>query len=164
VVAEKEHKLDMFGRVLPALDKRSKDFYDSLTVEEKKAYAPLVLMRAMSSLGDQNKQAAYQLLMVNDLVNIGFWSLSKHHELQHLLLCATGLGSKQYHPWLAAKSKAKTNRIDQFLMELNPGCNQQELAILKSQHDAKSIKRLAQDAGKSDAEVKQLVEDAKKLS
>ena len=117
----------------------------------------------MSSLGDQNKHAAYQLLAVNDLVNVGFWNLSKYHDLQHLLLCITGLGSKQYHPWLAVKGKTETNKIDQLLRELNPGCNDTELSILRSVHDAKSIKRLAQDAGKSDAEIKQLVDDAKKL-
>lgn len=162
----KKHKLDMFGQVLPALDKRMKNYYAGLDDESKKGYVPLVLMRAMSSLGDQNRNAAYQLLMVNDLVNIGFWSLSKHTELQHLQLCVTGLGSKQYHPWIPAKSNtaSKTKLVDEFLMELYPGCNETELSILRSQHNAASIKSLARDAGKSDSQVKQLVEDAKKLN
>lgn len=161
---KKAYKLDMFGKVLPALDKGNRDFYSKLDDEEKKGYAALVLMRAMSSLGDQNPKAAYQLVMVNDFVNIGFWELSKHPELQHYLLCMTGLGSKQYHPWIAAKqSKSKTKLVDEFLMELNPGCNETELDILKSQHDSASIKKLARDAGKNDAQVKQLTEDAKKL-
>lgn len=160
----KKHKLDMFGQVLPALDKRKKEFYLELDDESKKGYTALVLMRAMSSLGDQNKNSAYQLLLVNDLVNIGFWSLSKHVELQHLQLCLTGLGSKQYHPWIPAKGAAsKTKLVDEFLRELYPGCNELELSILKSQHDAASIKSLARDAGKNDAQVKQLTEDAKKL-
>ena len=161
---QQQYKLDMFGKVLPALDKGVKDFYANLSDEEKKGYATLVLMRAMSSLGDQNSRAAYQLIMVNDFVNIGFWELSKHPELQHYLLCMTGLGSKQYHPWIAAKgNKSKTKLVDEFLIELNPGCNETELAILKNQHDSASIKRLAKDAGKNDAQVKQLTEDAKKL-
>jgi len=121
---KKKYKLDMFGTVLPALDKKEKGFYDSLDPEDKKGYSALVLMRAMSSLGDQSKNKEYQLLAVNDLVNIGFWELSKHPELQHLLLCVTGLGTKQYHPWIAAKGKSgTTNVIDEFLMELHPSCN-----------------------------------------
>jgi len=163
-MAESKHKLDMFGKVLPALDRRDRNFYNNLTDEEKKGYSALVLMRAMSSLGDQNPHAEYELLAVNDIVNIGFWSLSKHTELQHLLLCTAGLGSKQYHPWISAKGKVtKTNLIDQFFMEMNPGMNEQELELMRSQHDPKSIKRLAQDAGKSDSEIKRLVEDAKSL-
>lgn len=163
-IMAKEYKLDMFKQVLPALDKRDKDFYKNLDEDQKKGYAALVLMRAMSSLGDQNRQAAYQLLLVNDLVNIGFWELSKHPELQHLRLCVTGLGSKQYHPWISAKSAvSKTTLVDEFLIELNPGCNETELSILRSQHNAASIKSLARDAGKSDSQVKLLVEDAKKL-
>lgn len=161
---KKKYKLDMFGTVLPALDKRDRKFYDSLEPEEKKGYSALVLMRAMSSLGDQSKNKEYQLLAVNDLVNIGFWELSKHPELQHLLLCVTGLGTKQYHPWIAAKGKSgATAVIDAFLMELNPGCNDDEISMLRAQHDANSLKRLAVDAGKSDREIKELMEDAKKL-
>lgn len=161
---KKKYKLDMFGTVLPALDKRDRKFYDSLESEEKKGYSALVLMRAMSSLGDQSKNKEYQLLAVNDLVNIGFWELSKHPELQHLLLCVTGLGTKQYHPWIAAKGKSgATAVIDAFLMELNPGCNDDEISMLRAQHDANSLKRLAVDAGKSDREIKELMEDAKKL-
>lgn len=165
MAAEKQHKLDMFKVVLPALDRGDKNFYENLTAEERNGYAALVLMRAMSSLGDQNPRVAYEVLMVNDLVNIGFWTLSKHPELQHLLLCLAGLGSKQYHPWLATKGKSSTTKlIDALMMELNPGINDDELELLKTNHDAKSIKRLAQDAGKSDSEIKALVEDAKKLA
>ena len=83
---KKAYKLDMFGKVLPALDKGVKDFYNKLEDEEKKGYSALVLMRAMSSLGDQNPKAGYQLMIVNDFVNIGFWELSKHTELQLSLI------------------------------------------------------------------------------
>lgn len=161
---KKKHKLDMFGTVLPALDRKDKGFYESLDPEDRKGYAALVLMRAMSSLGDQNSNKEYQLLAVNDIVNIGFWELSKYPDLQHLLLCITGLGTKQYHPWIAAKGKSgAANVVNTFLMELNPSCNDTELAILRSQHTAESLKRLAKDAGKSDREIKELMEDAKKL-
>lgn len=164
-MAVKEYKLDMFKRVLPALDKGDKTFYNGLTDEEKKGYVPLVLMRAMSSLGEQSPNIATNILLVNYIVNIGFWSLSKHPELLHLLLCITSLGSKQYHPWITAKgNSSKTKEIDAFLMELNPDMNVDELNIMRMQHDAKSIKILAQDAGKNDREIKLLVEDAKKIS
>jgi len=161
---EKTYKLDMFKTVLPALDRRDKLFYSKLSDEERKGYAALVIMRAMSSLPDQNPNAAFEVLMVNDIVNVGFWELSKHPELQHQLLCCTGLGTKQYHPWISAKGKSSTTPIvDSLLMELNPGINSTELEILRRHFDKKSIKTLAQDAGKSDGEIKKLVDDAKNL-
>lgn len=161
---EKTYKLDMFKTVLPAIDRRDKSFYAGLTDEERKGYSSLVLMRAMSSLPDQNPNAAFEILMVNDIVNIGFWELSKHPELQHQLMCCTGLGTKQYHPWISAKGKSSTTPVvDALLMDLNPGMNSDELEIMRSQYDPKSIKILAQDAGKSDAEIKKIVDDAKTL-
>lgn len=160
---KKPHKLDLFGTVLPAIDRRQRDFYTNLEPDEKKAYTALIAMRAMSLSGDQSARRADQVLIVNDIVNIGFWELGKHPELQHMLLCITGSGSKQYHPWVPAKNNKSRNKlIDNFFLEMYPGINDTELTILKSQYDAKGIRELAKDAGKSDAEAKQLYEDAKK--
>lgn len=162
---KKERKLDLFGTVLPAIDRRQFDFYDKLELDEKKAYTTLIAMRAMSLSGDQSARRVEQILYVNDLVNVGFWELSKHPELQHKLLCLSGGGAKQYHPWVAVKSaKGKKKSVDALFLELYPGINETELEILKSQYDAKGIRELAKDAGRSDAEAKQLYEDAKKLN
>ena len=80
-------KLDLFKRVLPALDKRKKNFYNSLTDDEKKQYSPFIIMRYMSSNGNGSSHEM-SILDANDWVNKHFWVLSKEHkELQHLLLC-----------------------------------------------------------------------------
>ncbi len=130
-----------------------------------KSYVPLVLMRYMSSLPDQNPHSSYAVIATNELVNIGFWSLTKFPDLQHLLLCLTGTKKKkQYRPWLAKKgNKANSNSIDLFLLELYPGLNKDELTILKKQFDNQSFKQLLLDSGISDARVKSLNEDFKKL-
>jgi len=77
---KREYKLDIM-EVLKALDMGDRAYYDGLTDEEKKAYVPLVIMRWMSALPDQNSARHYSVLAVNDLVNVGFWELSKHTEL-----------------------------------------------------------------------------------
>ncbi len=162
----KKHKLDLFKVVLPALDRGDKDFYNTLTPDEKKEIAPLILMRWMSFLGDQSNKKEWAILAVNDLVNIGFWQLSKNHkELQWLLLCVGSLGTKQYHQWVPAKSrKGETGAINDFLRELYPTANNIELSILKQNHDKDSFKQLLYDAGKSDQEVKVLMEEWKKIA
>ena len=160
---KKKYALDLM-RVLGELDAGNRNFYNSLTPEEKKAYTPLVLMRWMSNLGDQNPNQAYAILAVNDIVNIGFWQLTKHPELQHLQLCLTGLGKKQYRSWIAAKgSKSKGKPIREFFLEMWPGANADELDIMQDSYDNDSFKDLLYAAGKSDREVKELMEDWKKL-
>jgi hypothetical protein len=159
----KQHKLDL-GEVLNALDRQDYDYYGRLTEEEKKGYTPLVLMRYMSSLNAQNSKAAYAVMMANDLVNIGFWNLSKHPELQHKLLCLTGIGGRQFRPWLAAKNSKKINKIDKWLIERFPGLNEDEIQILKSSHDSKTWAAFVKGSGASDAEVKEMIEAWKKQS
>jgi hypothetical protein len=161
---KKKYALDL-QKVLGELDAGNHQFYSKLSEEEKKAYVPLIIMRWMSILGDQNPNKQYAILAVNDLVNIGFWKLSKEHaELQHLLLCLTGLGKKQYRQWISAKGKkSKHKAIDEFFRELHPDVNADELEILVSTHDNDSFKKLLYAAGKSDQQVKLLMEEWKKL-
>lgn len=164
MTAKKSYKLDIFA-VLQAIDRRDFGFYSRLTDEEKKGYAPLIIMRYMSSLNDQNKNAAYAAMATNDLVNIGFWNLAKHPELQHLLLCLTGLSGKQYRPWMATKKRRGTsNKIDSWLLELWPDLSDDELNIVKSEHDLKSWTAFVKESGVSDSKLKELVEAWKKRS
>lgn len=159
----KKNGLDL-TRTLNALDRSDKNYYSDLTPEERKAYSPLVLMRYMSSLGDQSANQLYAILATNDLVNIGFWNLSKHPELQHLQLCLVGVGGKQYRPWIAAKSKrSKTRLVDEFISEFYPWMNSDEIDIFKKTHTDESFKQLVMTAGKSDSESKAIIDDWKKI-
>lgn len=149
---------------LQALDGRDLGYYDRLTPEERKGYSPFILMRYMSSLGPQSNMQGYAVLATNDLVNLGFFNLGKHPELQHMLMCLAGTGRKQYRPYIGSKNaKSKTKVVDEFLMSLNPGMNADELQIMRGMHDKESLRQLGKDAGLSDAEIKELVEDGKKL-
>ncbi len=163
MAAKKSYKLDL-SAVLQAIDRRDLKFYSGLSDEEKKAYAPLVLMRYMSSLTDQNRNAAYAVIATNDLVNIGFWNLTKHPELQHMLLCIAGLGGKQYRPWIPVKRGKKLGKVDEWIHNTYPHLNQDEIAIIKRSHDAKSWVEFLKDGGASDAEIKELSEAWKKQS
>ena len=162
----KKHKLDLFKVVLPALDRGDKNFYNSLTPDEQKEIVPLILMRWMSFLGDQSTKKEWAIIAVNDLVNIGFWELSKNHkELQWLLLCVGSLGTKQYHQWVPGKSRKGGNgAISDFFRELYPDINEIEVDILKQNYNNDTFKQLLYDAGKSDREVKSLMDQWKKIT
>jgi hypothetical protein len=161
MLAAKQYKLELTS-VLQAIDKRDLTFYNRLTDEERKGYVPLILMRYISSVTDQNKSAAYAVLATNDLVNVGFWQLDKHKELQHMLLCLCGLGGKQYRPWLSAKSRKTSNKIFDFLLEMYPNLNQDELSLIYNSFTNESFKDFVLKSGINDQEVKALLAEWKK--
>ena len=157
------YKLDIM-EVLKALDTGDKVYYDGLTDEEKKAYSPLVIMRWMSALPDQNASRYYSVLAVNDLVNVGFWELSKYPDLQHLLLCTAGTGRKQFRQWIAAGGrKTKTRKLDEYFLNSHPGAGSDELDILRQQTDRKTLKAQLEAEGMADKEIKELLDEFKKL-
>ena len=94
------------GTVLSNLDNKNLGYYDSLSEEEKKDFQPFVLMRFMSASDNSGIEAKYSVISVNEFVNQNFWDLSKEKELHAKLLSASGLGIKQRHPWIAAKSQS----------------------------------------------------------
>ena len=157
----KKYKLDLMT-VLNSLDNRRLKFYSELDEDEKKGYSPLILMRYMSSLLDQNRNSSYAVIATNDLVNIGFWDLSKYPDLQHLLLCLTGIGGKQYRPWMLAKRGKSTNKIDIWLSTIYPEMNAVEIDILKKTFNIKTWTSFVKSSNTTDKEVKDLIEAWKK--
>ena len=158
----KTYKLDLTV-VLNAIDRKNYNFYNNLTDEERKSYTPLIYMRYLSSLADQNPNAAYAVIATNDIVNIGFWNLSKHPELQHKLLCLSSLGTNQYHPWISSsKKRKKGGKIIEWLAEQYPELNEDELELIKSSFDTESWTSFVKQSGATDSEVKQLTDAWKK--
>lgn len=123
-------KLDI-KRELKAVDSRDYEFYNNLTDEEKKAFAPFVLMRYTSNVqGDADLQAWF-LETTNEYVNKNHWILSKNHkELLWKLSAATGIGQSMYHPYLAAGKKQKANKIEKLLAEIYPAKKLEDIKLL----------------------------------
>lgn len=159
----KTFKLDL-SVVLQALDRKDLDFYNRLSDEDKKGYTPLVLMRYMSSLTEQNQNKAYAIIATNDLVNIGFWELSKHIELQHQLLCLAGLGGKQYRPWISSSRSKKASKVDEVFKNVYPEYNDDEIHIIKSQCDTQTFEDLIYSLGIDPAKSKELLKEWAKLT
>lgn len=159
----KTFKLDL-SVVLQALDRRDLDFYNRLDDENKKAYTPLILTRYMSSLTEQNQNKAYAIIATNDLVNIGFWELSKHVELQHKLLCLAGLGGKQYRPWIATSKNKKSSKIDEIFKSVYPEYNQVEINIIKSNCDLNTFEKLVHSLDIEPSKSKDLLKEWKKIA
>ncbi len=99
---ERTFKLDIFDLLGRLNSPTSGDIYSSLSDEERKGFAPLVVMRWMSGTSDER-----QLMMLNEFVNPVVFPLGKHpHLLMQLLQAASSKTNKRY-AWLGVKSKKK---------------------------------------------------------
>src|SRR5271165_1410558 len=85
----KQYKNDLFGSVIPALDRRDIKYYGKLNEEQKKDISIWILTRWMSST---NVDTIEQLSNVNTVINTSSKFLNKHKELQWMLLAITGPG------------------------------------------------------------------------
>jgi hypothetical protein len=162
---KKEYKLDLFGQTLPALNRGDLDFYDRCTEEERKEIQPLILMRWISGVENSRLGGAY-IGVMNEWVNKEFWTLSKHPELQWKLMCVGNIacgGRGQRHQWVPMIKNSSTNKLDSLILSLNPGLNDQELALVRTRLTKDSLKQLLRDMAMSDADMKPILDEFKKL-
>ncbi len=143
-----------------AIDCRDRAWYDTLTEEEKNKLSIWQLMRWVSSTTSKVNDINYHYLtMTNELVNVHFNTLRKHPQLQHQLMQVIGLGSVQYHSWIKPAKKFKgevNNKLLNFLSELYPSYNQQELELVARENPQEEIEDLAESTGMSKKDIKEL--------
>lgn len=139
-----------------AIDQRDVGWWDTLTEEEQKKISPWVLMRYTSACDTNHDEIRdHYLTMTNELVNVQFNTLRHHPQLQHRLLQIVGIGKSQYHPWIAPGKRQKKNKVAEWLLTLYPHLNDDELDIML-QSDKKELKALAERAGLTDKQIKEI--------
>lgn len=148
------NKLDIF-ELLGKIDKKDWGFLDGLSEEQRKGFAPIVVLRWLSGSGNQT-----HLLNVNTLVNSTVFNLYKHPDLLYkLMVAATPPGKKNYN-WVKTKKKEKaTKRIDVVKRYLNvPTRQAEEYVRLYSNED---ILEMSEALGDLPDFVKQLKSELK---
>ena len=146
-------KLDIKD-VLYALDTKNKMYFSGLSEEHKKQLSMWTTMRFMSSVS--GNLSAYGLIIANELVNENFNLLSKHPELQWMLLSMCGTGSKQFHSWVQPPRKKAKNKKQTVLSVLYPSLNSTELDLLESITSDDSLTELLESYGYSDKEINEV--------
>ena len=141
--------------VMAAVDKKDRGFYKRLNDEQKKAFSAWMMMRYCSSV--QGRDAANYIYLTNELVNFQFMEVSKHPELQWLLLSACGTGKIQFHPYLKPpNAKKKKNKISEFLYQLCPNCKPEDIELMIKLNSNEELKALAYDYGYDDKTIKDI--------
>jgi hypothetical protein len=131
---------------LAALDGKDRDFYDSLTEDERKKFSAYILLKYGANAEGSTDIQEYYLLSANEQ-NKNFWDLNKHPKLQWLAVSAIspGIGSVR-HYWLKAASTAKTKK-QQRLLEMFPYIRPDELEILDAINSDDDITRHDEQSG-----------------
>jgi len=135
-------------------DRKNRQFYDSLTDEERKKFSNYLMIRWGSSIQGSTELQGYYLQSSNHYVNKHFFDINRHPQLQWL--CATavspGLGT-QRHQWIAPKKKeAGASGIRKQIAELFPHLKDDEVELMSKINTKKDI----------DAYLKQLGQEVKK--
>ena len=154
-MATKAPMLDMFKRVLPALDTRNKSLYENLTEEEMKGFSPWLVQRYLSSAESANNAIIeHYLIMTNDIVNTNF-SEVKDPEMTWKLMSMVGIGKSLKHPYIApgGGKRKKKNAFRSWLREQYPHLDDQELDIWISNLDKKSAKDMLEQYHVKDKDV-----------
>jgi hypothetical protein len=117
---------------MAVFDRKDRDFYDSLTDEERKKFSTFLMIRWGSSINGSRELQEYYVQSCNHYLNKNFFAISKHPKLQWL--CATavspGMGTHR-HNWIAPKKKeAGASGFKKQLAELFPHYKDDEIELL----------------------------------
>ena len=154
-MATKQPMLDMFKRVLPALDTRQKDFFANLSDDEKKGFSPWLVQRYLSSAESPTQEVIeHYLIMTNDIVNVNFSDI-KDPEMIWKLMTIVGVGKSMKHPYVAPGKgkKKKLNAFKQWLKDQYPHLDDQELDIWITSMDKESARNMLEQFQVKDKDI-----------
>jgi hypothetical protein len=135
-------------------DRKNRQFYDELTVEERKKFSNYLMIRWGSSVQGSRDLQEFYLISCNERLNKKFFDVNRHPKLQWLsaTTVSPGLGT-QRHQWIAPKKKeAGAGSIRKQLAEIYPHLKDDELNFLAQITTKKEIddylKALGQESKK----------------
>jgi hypothetical protein len=138
-------------------DRKNREFYDSLTDEEKKKFSPFLMIRYGATVTGNADLQAYYLMSCNERLNKNFFdiSTSQHKKLQWLLASTVSPGmGNQYHQWIKLGKKASDNKNVKFLRELYPHLKEDDLKLMADLNDKDDLKAYAKGLGWADKDIK----------
>jgi hypothetical protein len=134
---------------MAVFDRKDRDFYDSLTVDEKKKFSNFLMIRYGSSVQGSRDLQEFYLISTNERLNKNFFNINKHPKLQWL--CATTVSPDmgiQRHQWIAPRKKeAGVSGIRKQLAEIYPHLKDDEIALMAQINTKKDIDNYLKASG-----------------
>jgi hypothetical protein len=131
-------------------DRKNREFYDSLTDEERKKFSNFLMLRWGSSVNGSADLQHFYLIATNERLNKHFFAINRHPKLQWL--CSTTVSpdmGTMRHNWIAPKKKeAGASGIKKQLAELYPNMKQDEIELMAMLNTKKDIDTYLKLAGR----------------
>lgn len=153
---EKDDSAISLKSVLPAIDRKNVNWWETLTPAQQKKFSSWLYMRYTSNVSGSPDLAQYYLIAVNERVNKKFNTLKDHPKLQYLLLTTASPGmGEQFHQFIKPGKRGKTNKKRINLLEkLFPLVSEQELEVLDEINTDEDINKYLIELGWTDKEIK----------
>jgi hypothetical protein len=122
-------------------DRKNREFYDSLTDEERKKFSNYLMIRWGSAVQGSRDLQEFYVIATNQRLNRHFFSVNRHPRLQWLLstTVSPGLGT-QRHVWIAPRKKESgATAMRRQLAEIYPHLRDDELDVMMRITTAKEI-------------------------
>jgi hypothetical protein len=132
-------------------DLKDRDFYRSLTDEERKKFSNYLMIRWGSAVQGSRELQEFYVIATNERLNKHFFAINRHPGLQWL--CATavspGMGVHR-HQWISPKKKETgSTEIKKALIELYPAMKICDIEVLSRLVSKKEIKELQIEHGRN---------------
>jgi hypothetical protein len=141
-----KERLDIF-EVLREINNKNYNYLDTIDDNLKKSFTPYVVFQWLQSTDDSN-----QVLVLNHISPMLF-DLQDHPELLFKLFCISSMNKYTRYSWIFPKStKDDTLEILGKYLE----CSKRVATEYKEFYTIDDIKKMAQELGYQDAEIKKL--------
>jgi hypothetical protein len=139
-----------------AFDTKDRNFYKSLTDEERKKFSNFLMIRWGSSVQGSAELQQYYLLSCNENLNKHFFDLARYPELQWLSATTVSPGMGTFrHDWIKQKKReGSNNKAVKFLRQIFPEYKEDELELLAQINTTEDLKQLARKHGWDDRRIK----------
>jgi hypothetical protein len=132
-------------------DEKDRDFYDSLTDEERKKFSNYLMIRWGSSVHGSRELQEFYVVATNERLNKHFYAVNRHPRLQWLMATSVSPGMGVHrHQWIAPKKKESgSSEVKKTLMQLYPTMKMSDIETLAAITDAKEIKEHLKNMGQT---------------
>lgn len=130
-------------------DIKDRDFYDSLSDEERKKFSNYLMIRWGSCVQGSRDLQEFYVISTNERLNKHFFAVNQHPRLQWLMATSVspGLGVTR-HTWVAPKKK-ESGLTDKkkMLQKIYPTMKNCDIEVLTYLNDSKVIKKQLENLG-----------------
>ena len=132
-------------------DEKDRNFYDSLTDEERKKFSNYLMIRWGSAVHGSKELQEFYVVATNERLNKHFYAVNRHPRLQWLMATSVSPGMGVHrHQWIAPKKKeAGSSEVKKTLMQLYPTMKISDIETLAAITDAKELKEHLKHMGQT---------------